>query len=125
MNINKNCSTFNFMFRVPNAQVGEVEKVLASDKAWMRETHRGPSDPNHLVYTLTKGSEFNNPLDPSEWTTGYTLMALTEICNGQEGCQAHLDGVDGWKDFPDMLEKVVPHQVGMMMFGEVIGSMDD
>ena len=38
---------------------------------------------------------------------------------------AHLDGIDGWKDFPDMLEKVVPHQVGMMMFGEVIGSMDD
>ena len=64
-------------------------------------------------------------MDPSEGTTDFTLMALTEIYNGPEGCQAHLDGVDEWKDFPDMLEKVVPHQVGMMMFGEVIGSMDD
>ena len=125
MSINKNCSTFNFMFRVPDPQVGEVEKVLASHEAWMRETHRGPSEPSPLVYTLTKGSELNNPLDPSEGVTGFTLMALTEIYNGRDGCQAHLDIVDGWKDFPDMMERVIPHQVGMMMFGEVIGSMED
>ena len=80
---------------------------------------------NPLVYTLTKGEELNNPLDPSEGTTGFTLMGLTEIYNGQEGCQAHLDGVDGWKDFPDMMGKVLPHQVGMMMFVEVIESMND
>ena len=110
---------------MPDAQVGEVEKVLESHEAWMRGTHRGPSEPSPLVYTLTKGSELNNPLDPSEGITGFTLIALTEIYNGQDGCQAHLDIVDDWKDFPDMMEKVVPHQVGMMMFGEVIGSMED
>ena len=36
MTITKNCSTFNFMLRVPDAQVGEVEKVLASHEAWMQ-----------------------------------------------------------------------------------------
>ena len=113
------------MLRVPDAQVGEVEKVLASHEAWMRETHRGPSEPNPLIYTITKASEFNNPLDPSEGTSGFTLIALTEIYNGKDGCQAHLDITDSWKDFPDMIEKVVPHQVGMMMLGEVIGSMED
>ena len=125
MNINKNCSTFNFMLRVSDAQVGEVGKVLASHEAWMRETHRGPSEPNPLIYTITKASEFNNPLDPSEGTSGFTLIALTEIYNGKDECQAHLDITDSWKDFPDMIEKVVPHQVGMMMVGEVIGSMED
>ena len=113
------------MLRASDAQVGEVGKVLASHEAWMRETHRGPSGPNPLIYTITKTSEFNYPLDPSEGISGFTLIALTEIYNGKDGCQAHLDITDSWKDFPDMMEKVVPHQVGMMMFGEVIGSMQN
>ena len=77
MNINKNFSTFNFMLRVPDVQVGEVEKVLASHEAWMRETHRGPSEPNPLINTITKAREFNNSLDPSDGTSSFTLIALT------------------------------------------------
>ena len=113
------------MLRVSDAQVGEVEKVLASHEAWMRETYRGPSEPNLLIYAITKASEFNNPLVPSEGTSGFSPIALTEIYNGKDGCQAHMDITDSWKDFPDMMEKVVSQQVGMMMFGEVIGSMED
>ncbi len=37
--INKSCRTFNFMFRVPDAEVPEVEAILAtSHEKWMRAT---------------------------------------------------------------------------------------
>ena len=88
------------MLQVPDAQVGEVEKVLASHEAWMWETHRGPSEPNPLIYAITKASEFNNPLDPSEGTSGFSPIALTEIYNGKDGCQAHMDISDSWKSLP-------------------------
>ena len=36
-----------------------------------------------------------NPLDPSEGTTGHTMMALTEVYRGLEGSQAHMESSAG------------------------------
>ena len=39
--INKNCRSFNFMFRIPDAEVPEVDAILAnSHEIWMRATHQ-------------------------------------------------------------------------------------
>ena len=55
--INKNCRSFNFMFRIPDAEVPEVEAILAtSHEKWMRATHQGPAEPSPLVYTITKAA---------------------------------------------------------------------
>ena len=125
--INKNCRSFNFMFRVPDAEVPEVEAILAtSHEKWMRATHQGPTEPSPLVYTITKAAELKNPLDPSEGTTGHTMMALTEVYRGLEGSQAHMESSAGWQDIGVMLEKVIAnYSVRMIMHGEVVGSMAD
>ena len=92
----------------------------------MRPTHQGPVEPSPLVYTITKAAELKNPLDPSEGTTGHTMMALTEVYRGLEGSQAHMESSAGWQDIGVMLEKVIAnYSVGMIMHGEVVGSMAD
>ena len=79
-----------------------------------------------MVYTITKAAELKNPLDPSEGTTGHTKMALTEVYRGLEGSQAHMESSGGWQDIGVMLEKVIAnYSVGMIMHGEVVGSMAD
>ena len=125
--INKNCRSFNFMFRKPDAEVPEVEAILAtSHEKWMRTTHQGPAEPSPLVYTITQAAELKNPLDPSEGTTGHTMMALTEVYRGLEGSQAHTESSAGWQDIGVMLEKVIAnYSVGTIMHGEVVGSMAD
>ena len=73
------------MFRVPDAEVPEVGAILAtSHEKWMRATHQGPAEPSPLVYTIKKAAELKNPLDPSEGTTGHTIMALTEVYRGSK-----------------------------------------
>ena len=67
-----------------------------------------------------------NPLDPSEATTGHKMMALTEDYRGLEGSQAHMESSAGWQNIGVMLEKVIAnYSVGMIMHGEVVGSMAD
>mgnify|MGYP000875897084 CR=1 FL=1 len=96
------------MFRVSDAEVPEVEAILAtSHEKWMRATHQRPAESSPLVYTISKASELKNPLDPSESVIGHTMMALTEVYRGLEGSQAHMESSAGWQDIGVMLEKVI------------------
>ena len=116
------------MFRVPDAEVPEVEALLAtSHEKWMRATHQGPAEQSPLVYTITKAAELKkNPMDPSEGTTGRTMIALAEVYRGLEGSQVHMESSAGWQDIGVMLEKVIAnYSVGMIMHGKVVGSMID
>ncbi len=57
--INKSCRTFNFMFRVPDAEVPEVEAILAtSHEKWMRATHQG--DRLSLALWSTRSQKLQN-----------------------------------------------------------------
>lgn len=125
MNITKHCRTFNLMFRVPDDKLSEVEAFFNSHAQWMNETHRGPEEPHPLLYTITKAPELKDALDSSKGTTGFTLIALTEIYRSDVGCKKHMDISPQWKDWQDYLETVVkPYQVGMIMSGEVIDTIE-
>ena len=79
-----------------------------------------------MVYSITKAAELKNPLDPSEGTTGHTMMALIEVYRGLEGSQAQMESSAGWQDIVVMTEKVIAnYSVGMIMHDEVVGSMAD
>ena len=94
------------MFRIPDAEVTKVEAILAtSHEKWMRATHQGLAEPSPLFYTIIKAVELKNPLDPSEGTTGHTMMALTEVYRGLEGSQAHMESSAGWQDIGVMLKR--------------------
>ena len=79
-----------------------------------------------MVYTIIKAAKLKNSLDPSEGTTGHTMMALTEVYCSLAGSQAHIESSKDWQDIGAMLEKVIAnYSVGMIMHGEVVGSMTD
>ena len=120
--VNKDSSTFMMMLRVPDNKVAEAEKIFQSHEKWMRETHQGPEEPNPIVYVITKAPEFKNN-DPSQGTTGFTLLGIFEAYRDASGFQAHMASAQSWKDFPKFNELVAPNVVGSILSGSVIGSM--
>ena len=83
---------FNIAFKVPNDDTERMESFFETHEAFMRETHHieGAVEPIVLCYAVMKSPEFNNPLDPTSGETGHTLYGITEIYNGPEGAQMHM-----------------------------------
>lgn len=83
---------FHIAFKVPNDDNDRMESFFETHEAFMRETHyiEGAVEPVVLCYAVMKSPEFNNPLDPTSGETGHTLYGITEIYNGPEGAQMHM-----------------------------------
>ena len=125
--------TFNFSLVVPADKAEEVEKGLADHGNWMRETHSlvVKADPTYgmlgtlVDYYISKALELNNPLDPSEGTTGNILYTLNEVYTAIAGTEAHLAATpftDPW--FEPFLASFMTSQPRMLMHGEIIQSME-
>ena len=72
---------------------GNVTQEIYLDEKFMKETHYidGSVEPIILCYAILKSPELNNPLDPNSGETGNTLYGITEIYNGPEGAEAHMN----------------------------------
>ena len=83
---------FHIAFKVPTDDNDRMESFFEIHEAFMRETHyiEGAVEPVVLCYAVMKSPEFNNPLDPNSGETGHTLYGITEIYNGPEGAQMHM-----------------------------------
>jgi hypothetical protein len=92
MSIKKGCYGFNIIFKVPNEDTERMDVFFETHQSFMRETHHmdGTVEPVILSYSVLKGPELNNPLEPNSGDTGHTLFAINEIYRGPEGCQAHM-----------------------------------
>ena len=52
-----------------------------------------------LDYTISKGPELSNPLDPSSEPTGKTIFVLDEYYESPAGIARHWqDATDNWQD---------------------------
>jgi len=93
MKIKRNCIGFHVSFKVPTADSARMESFLETHESFMRETHHieGSIEPVILCYAVVRSPEYNNPLNPSSGETGNTLYGITEIYNGPEGAQAHME----------------------------------
>tara|TARA_B100000900_G_scaffold338097_1_gene300148 strand:- start:777 stop:1157 length:381 start_codon:yes stop_codon:yes gene_type:complete len=83
---------FHIAFKVPNGDTERMELFFETHEAFMRETHyiEGTVEPIVLCYAVMKSPEFNDPLDSTSGETGHTLYGITEIYNGPEGAQMHM-----------------------------------
>ena len=122
--VTKDSSTFMMMMRVPDNKVGEVEELFQSHEKWMRATHQGPKEPNPIVYVVTKAPEFKNN-DPSQGTTGFTILGVVKAYRDASGFQAHMVAAQTWDDFPKFNEFVGAYMVGGILAGSVIEIMAD
>jgi len=85
-------------FTVGPDDVAEGDRLFASHAEWMKG-HPREGDTALLDYTISKGAELSNPLDPSSEPTGNTTFVIDEYYESPAGVAAH------WKasaDWPEM-----------------------
>jgi len=126
MIIKKNCIGFHVAFKVPNSNSSRMDNFLKTHEAFMQETHHieGNIEPIILCYAVMKSPELNNPLDPESGETGNTLYGITEIYNGPEGAQAHMElGQSRESMFSELVSLVNEYCVAGILGAPIVRSM--
>jgi len=118
--------SFGIALKVPAADIEKVEALLASHREFMAATHSvtGDKDIRLNAYTVLKGPEMKNPMDPTEGTTGAMFYILTEHYETPNGLKKHLEAGSNWKDMGAMQEMMGKYAVGMTFPGFVISKMN-
>jgi hypothetical protein len=79
------------MFTVGPDDVAEGDRIFASHGEWMKG-HAREGDEALLDYTISKGPELSNPMDPSSEPTGNTVFVIDEYYASPAGIARHLAG---------------------------------
>jgi len=91
-------SQLMIMWTVGADDVAEGDRLFASHGEWMKG-HPREGDEALLGYTVSKGPELSNPLDPSSEPTGKTIFVLNEYYASPAGIARHWqDGMENWSD---------------------------
>ena len=91
------------MFTVEAEDVAEGDRIFASHGQWMKG-HPREGDVALLEYTVSKGPELSNPLDPNSEPTGKTIFVLDEYYESPAGIARHWqDSADNWPDMSAVL----------------------
>ena len=119
--------TFNFALSVSADKAEEVEEMIATHAAWMRETHSLEADGRiHLVdYHVAKAEELKNLLDPSEGTTGNILYSINEVYVESDGIDRHMAQGMQWEHFMAFAGTIMEYGKVLIAGGSVIQSMNE
>jgi hypothetical protein len=86
------------MFTVGPDDVAEGDRIFASHGEWMKG-HPREGDVALLDYTVSKGPELSNPLDPNSEATGNTIFVVDEYYESPAGIARHwLDSMGNWPE---------------------------
>jgi hypothetical protein len=86
----KGKTQLTFIIVAPPGEVAEGDRIFKSHAEWMRNTHYRTGDKALLQYTVSKGPELKNPMDPSAGSTGNTCYVLNEYYDSPDGVTDHL-----------------------------------
>ena len=92
-------TTFGFTMRVPEGDEVVVDDLIASHAKWMSETHSlspGDGKLHTLEYYVSKASELNNMMDPSEGSTGNIIYSVNEVHIDDEYFGKHVELGQSW-----------------------------
>ncbi len=87
------------MFTVGPDDVAEGDRIFASHGEWMKG-HTREGDEALLDYSISKGPELSNPMDPSSEPTGKTIFVIDEYYASPAGIARHWQ--DAGENWPDM-----------------------
>lgn len=86
------------LWAVDAADEGEWDRIFASHREWMAG-HPRDNDMALLSYTISKGPERANPLDPGSELTGRTVYVLDEYYESPAGIARHWEeAMAQWAD---------------------------
>jgi len=105
--------TIQVIWRVPASDEKEVDAFWKSHEAFMRKTHvmgKDGADKVHLTsFSINKGKELNDPMDPEQGETGNFLYVMSESYVAPEDVAGHMATAEStWSEFskfPDFMEK--------------------
>ncbi len=91
-------SQIMIMWTVGPDDVAEGDRLFTSHGEWMKG-HPREGDVALLDYTVSKGAELSNPLDPNSEPTGKTIFVLDEYYESPAGIANHWQNAsDNWSD---------------------------
>jgi hypothetical protein len=86
------------MFTVGAEDVAEGDRIFASHSEWMK-SHSREGDEALLDYSISKGPELSNPMDPGSEPTGKTVFVIDEYYASPAGIARHWqDAAENWQD---------------------------
>ena len=86
------------MYTVGPEDVAEGDRIFASHAEWMKG-HTREGDEALLEYSISKGPELSNPMDPSSNPTGKTIFVIDEYYASPAGIARHWqDAAANWSD---------------------------
>jgi hypothetical protein len=88
----------NIIWVVEPDDEGEWDRLFASHGQWMKG-HAREGDAALLSYTISKGPQLANPLDPNSELTGKLVYVLDEYYESPAGVASHWqDAMENWGD---------------------------
>ena len=89
-----------FIITAPPDQAKEGDRIFEGHATWMKTTHQRSGEKALLSYSVSKGPERSNPMDPKSAPTGNTCFVLTETYETEAGVTDHFQQTANWKEFP-------------------------
>ena len=100
--------------------VAEGDRIFESHVAWM-EGHPREGDTALQSYSISKGPELANPLDPNSEETGSTVFVLDEVYTSPAGVDEHWrQAVANWADLPAFMAWSAKGKVSTLHSGTVV-----
>ena len=108
-------NAFGFTLVVPEANVEEVEAVMASHRKFMDETHSVGGDMSTRLnsYSVIKMPQMNDLTDPSKGMTGNVIYILSEHYEMPHGLARHMEAGNSWDGIGSMVEVMTKYGVAM------------
>jgi hypothetical protein len=111
------------VYTVEADDVPEWDRIFASHGEWMTG-HPREGDTALLSYTISKGPELSNPLDPNSDPTGRTVYVLDEYYETPAGVARHWqDAMENWGDFSAIVETASRATVTTLHSGTVVQAL--
>ena len=110
-------NSFGFTLIVPAEEVDRVERLLASHKKFMEQTHSvtGDADARLNAYSVIKAPEMVQFGDPSKGMTGNMIYILSEHYETPNGLAKHLAAGNQWADIGEMQELMYKYAAAVVM----------
>lgn len=100
------------------AEEAEMDALWATHEKWMRETHVLSTEdgddaarPRLTHFTISKGAELSDPMDPAKGETGRVLYTMQETYVAASGVGSHMSlaGSQSW--MADLQSKFLPKAI--------------
>ena len=111
------------MWTVGPDNVAEMDRIVASHGQWMTG-HPRAGDTALLSYSISKGPELANPLDPNSAATGNTIYVLDEFYESPAWVARHWeDAIANWKDLGALVELSAKGTVATLHSGTAVQAL--